>query len=90
MAAKKTRAARPKSLPPRKAAIVDSSTHQALFGAIVRNKGSGAVVADELGCSQQSVSEWMRGSWLPRMKMQKKMKELYGIPTPWSPSASAR
>jgi transcriptional regulator with XRE-family HTH domain len=58
-------------------------TQQALLGAVVRNKGSGAVVADELDCSQQSVSEWMRGSWVPRRKMQEKMGKLYGIPVPW-------
>jgi transcriptional regulator with XRE-family HTH domain len=67
----------------KKAARPKLPTQQELFAAVIRNKGSGAVVAKELGCSQQSVSEWARGSWVPRLKMQEKMKKLYGIPVPW-------
>jgi len=67
----------------RKPATAPPKGQPQLLAAVVKSKGSGAVVAQELGCSQQSVSEWMRGSWAPRSAVQKKMKELYGIPAPW-------
>ncbi len=59
------------------------ATQQALLVAVVKNKGSGARVAKELRCSQQSVSAWARGTWLPRPDVQKRMLKRYGIPMPW-------
>lgn len=59
-------------------------TQQELLSATVRSLGSEALVAKKLGCSQQSVSAWRRGSWLPRRNMQNKMLKVYGIPMPWT------
>ena len=63
--------------------VLKKKTNQELLADVVQRKGNGTVVAKELGCSQQSVSEWMRGSWVPRLAMQKKLKALYRIPLPW-------
>lgn len=58
-------------------------THQQLLAAVVESEGSEERVAKRLACSQQSVSAWIKGSWLPRMAVQKRMKEIYKIPIPW-------
>ncbi len=60
-----------------------AKTHQQLLAAVVENEGSEERVAKKIGCSQQSINAWIKGSWLPRMAVQKKMKELYKIPVPW-------
>lgn len=49
----------------------------------VRRVGSEALVAEALGCSQQSVSAWMHGTNAPRPQMQAKLNKLYSIPEPW-------
>lgn len=58
---------------------------QQCLAEVVSKKGSGRAVAQELKCSQQSVSAWARYVSLPRRGMQAKMKKRYGIPTPWPP-----
>lgn len=58
-------------------------THQQLLAAVVEIEGSEERVAKRLECSQQSVNAWIKGSWLPRMAVQKRMKEIYKIPLPW-------
>jgi len=56
---------------------------QKQLAAVVRSKGSGAAVAKELRCSQQSVSAWMTGVSTPRPRMQRKIQKRYGIA--WTP-----
>lgn len=61
---------------------------QALLAEIVVRKGGGAIVAKELHtkslkCSQQSVSAWVVGSWLPKGPMQERIEKVYGIPFGW-------
>lgn len=58
-------------------------THQQLLADVVKSEGSEEQVAKKLDCSQQSVNAWIKGSWLPRMAVQKRMKEIYKIPIPW-------
>ncbi len=60
-------------------------SQQQQLAEVVKRKGSGRVVAEELGCSQQSVSAWAKGIGLPRSAAQTKMRKLYRIPTPWIP-----
>lgn len=64
-------------------------THQQLLAEVVENEGSEERVAKRLACSQQSVSAWIKGSWLPRMAVQKRMKEIYKIPIPWKKLSEA-
>jgi len=56
---------------------------------VIELAGSGRAVADQIRttgvkCSQQSVSAWAGGDWVPRLRIQQKLQELYGIPMPWS------
>jgi len=75
-------------MPKKRTALKRSKTHQQRLAEIVTRKGSGRAVAGELQCSQQSVSAWALGLTLPRPPMQKKMRQLYRIPTPWVPLQS--
>lgn len=63
--------------------MAKKKTHQQLLAEVVQLKGSERVVSEELGCSQQSVSAWIKGDWSPRVNVQRKLKELYKIPMPW-------
>ena len=88
MAKKKTQVAtKSKSRTPKN----NGEHHQTvLLANVVKEVGSEALVADKLGCSQQSVSAWLHGTNFPRAPMQVKMKKLWGIPTPWTkPGAPA-
>jgi hypothetical protein len=65
-----------------------AKTQQQLLKEIAFMKGGGAVIAKELAtkeltCSQQSVSAWINGEWLPGGPMQKRIEKLYDIPVPW-------
>lgn len=60
-------------------------SHQQRLAEVIKSKGSGRAVAEEVGCSQQSVSAWAKGVGLPRARAQAKMRKLYRIPTPWVP-----
>jgi hypothetical protein len=62
--------------------------HRRLLANVVKAKGSGRVVAEELTaqgvkCSQQSVSAWLKGEWPPRPATQAVLKRLYNIPATW-------
>lgn len=47
-------------------------------------------IADRLGVSQQAVSAWLRGEYLPERKHREKLEEFFGIPaSDWEVSASA-
>jgi len=67
----------------KKAVVKKPPTQQQLLAVVVRDKGGGKKVAKELRSSQQSVSAWVMGHWLPRADMQRKMLKRYGIPLPW-------
>ncbi len=59
-----------------------SAGHRGLDRAVVE-MGSQAKLAKKLGCSQQSVSAWVKGG-TPREKTQAKMHRVFGITGPWS------
>lgn len=63
--------------------MAKKKSQQQLLAHVVMLKGSERAVSKELGCSQQSVSAWIKCEWTPRPAMQRKLKELYKIPMPW-------
>ena len=63
--------------------MAKKKSQQQLLAEVVALKGSERVISEELGCSQQSVSAWIKGEWTPRPVMQRKLKALYKIPMPW-------
>lgn len=55
---------------------------QKALAAAVKEAGSQGKLAKKLGCSQQSVSAWLKGE-KPRLKMQQKMRRKLGIEGAW-------
>lgn len=56
---------------------------QRLLAEAVAAAGSQTKLAKKLDCSQQSVSAWLKGD-VPRGSMQRTLKKMFNIPTPWA------
>ncbi len=72
-----------KRVPKQEKQSTGESKQSKLLAAAVRKAGSEDKMAEQLKCSQQSVSAWIRGTNVPRAAMQAKLFELFKIPQPW-------
>lgn len=62
---------------------VGNAKNARLLSEAVKKVGSEDKAAAMIGCSQQSVSAWIRGTNVPRAAKQQKLQKLWNIPAPW-------